>query len=148
MGTNFFLSYWLWIHYFFLYSFENEDLVFPSQPVVTDLTAIFPTSTSKRKKSRAQNTESALLFTALIFLDLFSTQQAEEWALQTTALPHWESCFQPAHGSHFLLYWKDKDVFFLLKDASCCWLLFQILLEMKFNGGISTTKAAHAIYSF
>lgn len=62
---------------YLFYGFENEGLVFSSQPVVTDLTAISPVSTSERKKSQKQNTVSPLLFPALIFPDLLSEQQEE-----------------------------------------------------------------------
>lgn len=62
---------------YLFYSFENEGLVFSSQPVLPDLTAFFPISTSKKKKSQEQNTVFPLLFPALTLLDLLPKQQEE-----------------------------------------------------------------------
>ena len=75
----------------------------------------------QKEKSQEQNTVFPLLFTAPIFPDLLSQPRGgRSEDCKVKLLLNRKAAFHKPDGSHCLLNLKNKDIFFLLKDASCC----------------------------
>ena len=75
----------------------------------------------QKEESQEQNTVFPPLFTAPIFPDLLSQPQGGRSKIcKVKLLLNRKAAFHKPDGSHCLLNLRNKDIFLLLKDASCC----------------------------